>query len=328
MRAQLVELLSPRRDGALLRASALSGAYLDFGLEVGVHTLMAAVVLRLARSAAYQLDSQRNPPGAQPCQPRARLPRCEGLAVVELKRLRKTKLAKDPLERATDRLGRVRFDHLDTQHIAAERIAHRQWLAALAVARQPPALEVQRPDVVGGCCDDARRPCLRRDLKYAASLLGRDPAPTKDAGDGPHAGHVRDLFTYEQAVQLLGTPPMQRMQLQHAQHRFPRYTRRQSRAPRAISQPLDAVALVSSQPLVACLSTDLELATKRNERLLRALCPEYELLSNIHETVLLPGHPLALHLSPMSCPYQTVGVTHLVASDRTLPPLHRSSAVT
>src|SRR3546814_15762675 len=79
-------------------------------------------------------------------------------------------LAKQPVHDRLHRLG-DRRDDLQAQQIAAERIAHRQRIAARPVAAPEPALEVDAPGVVGAT-DRGKRLVARQ---------GPPPPPTRPA---------------------------------------------------------------------------------------------------------------------------------------------------
>src|SRR5215471_13065252 len=143
--ADVIEFLSPSVQLSLLRARVGSGA--DFLSDVAMHALVTAVVLGAAGAASYDADAQRGPPSAQLREAPAAPGRDERAAIVALKRGRQTVLAKERLKLLANLFARGRGQDRHRQDVATVCIAHRQRLAAAAVMRAPPALEVDRPNL-------------------------------------------------------------------------------------------------------------------------------------------------------------------------------------
>src|SRR5262245_59649679 len=116
-------------------------------LQRTMHALVATVVLRARRRDIARFDAEPQPPHRQHRQP-ARSRRAERCTVVGTYRRGQPDLRKNPLARGLDASQRRRHDP-HVEQIPARRIRDRQWVAATPVARAEPALEVDRPFLVG-----------------------------------------------------------------------------------------------------------------------------------------------------------------------------------
>lgn len=110
---------------------------------------MTAVVVRTARRDAVQIDPQRQPSGRKTSQAKGRITRRKGRAVVAADDLGKPVLGKNPRKLLANRLGSRVGRGLGTEDVTAAIVADRQRLKTFSVPRVPPALEIDRPKLVG-----------------------------------------------------------------------------------------------------------------------------------------------------------------------------------
>src|SRR5438105_8816336 len=125
---------------------------------------MTAVVLRLPRARADQLDAERDQPRRERGKPTARPGRDEWRTVVALDGPRRAVLGEELLENPSYAGAVSAGEEPGRQHEPAVRIANCKRLALLSVASSPPAFEVHRPEIV--------RP---RDLHVRTTVNGPDP---------------------------------------------------------------------------------------------------------------------------------------------------------
>src|SRR5439155_1042289 len=71
-----------------------------------------------------------------------------------------------------------------------------------------------------------------------------------------------------------------------------------------------ALQLEPTDPLIAICATDAVLPAQLGNIGARRCSRQDELASEVHRSVFLPGHFLALHLSPMSCPLDVTDVLY------------------
>src|SRR5262245_57473571 len=94
-----------------------------------------------------RLDTELEPPNRQRREPTSTR-RSEWRSVVGAYRIWQANLIKDPFHRAPH-AGPRRLDNPYIQQISTRRIRERQRIAACAVSRSKPTLEVDRPFLVG-----------------------------------------------------------------------------------------------------------------------------------------------------------------------------------
>src|SRR5579883_2385150 len=292
MRANVVELLPPAVELALLRMEVLAGPALHFLGKVAMHALVTAVVLRVPWAAAYDADAQGGQPDAQVCEPSASAGRDEGAAVVALKSLGQPMFPEQALELGAHLLARRCRKHRDGQYVPAEAVADREGLAAALVVRPPPALEVHRPDIVGGLGGHGR--CLLDDRERPAPTpCSNDASAPQDARNRGHAGRLVPEALQEQVPQLLRTPARVPITLlEHSHHQLLGQRQWAARWPsRSLLEPCEPLLLEALHPLGTRRPTDPELPAQR-----RQLCPGlrrplHKLQLQTHRPALLPGHP-------------------------------------
>ncbi len=159
-----------------------------------MHSLVPAIVLRASGSVSNERDAERDPPRRQLRDAGERSRRRERRTVIRVNRFRHAVAMKQALEDGTHFLRRRVRQNAQVEHEAAERVAHRQRVAARAVAGAPPALEIDRPDIIRRFDDDVRRlgrvelrawssPPLAQQLRSRQNALdGRSPtAPSVHA---------------------------------------------------------------------------------------------------------------------------------------------------
>src|SRR6266404_1850607 len=148
VRPVVVEVVAEAVEADLLLGQARRRRTRCLGLERAMHALMPAVLLRLARINPLQPDAELDPVRRQPRQPASAVGERERAAVVGADGVRQAEFAESLVDRGQHRLDRLRHDAAFDQE-SAEAVAQRQRIAALAVGRTEPALEVDAPKIVG-----------------------------------------------------------------------------------------------------------------------------------------------------------------------------------
>jgi hypothetical protein len=143
-----IEIVTKPLAGALLVLTSLLCERLQLIRHVSMHPFVPAVVRWLRRTRPNVLDAQTRPPHRQLGQPEFPVRRDPGRAVVGQNRLWQTVFAEHLLEDPKDRLLFRAWQDLDSENEPAVGVTDRQWLTAVFVHRQPPALEIHRPDVI------------------------------------------------------------------------------------------------------------------------------------------------------------------------------------
>jgi hypothetical protein len=229
-----------------------------------VHALVAAVVLRAPHARSVDLDAERDQPRAQLRQPAAGSHADPRRAVVDPDRAGHSVSSEQPHQMpAHDRAAGRRHQRC-REYELAERIAHRQRLAALPTPRQPPTLEVDGPQVVARVHFDVRLPLDRPDPHGRAPRLQVPVAPQ-------HARHRADtrggwtVLALEHADDRLGTPLRPACaEREHLLHEpCARAPGGRHRPPALLRQPVVAHRLEPPQPLVPGLPRDPERPTRR-----------------------------------------------------------------
>lgn len=137
-----------------------------------MHAFVAAVLLRLARLDALDVDAEPEPPDRQPRQVEQSVRTREGSAVVGSDRPGQAELLEDALEHGEGVSLLRRVQRFTSQEIAASKIGDRQWIAVALVGEHELALVIGAPQIV----DLARLGEWRSDSPVASSLSVLDQA--------------------------------------------------------------------------------------------------------------------------------------------------------
>src|SRR5580658_10060189 len=99
VRPFLVKFLPPQIQGLLFRR-----LWFQLPPNIPVHAFMAAIVLRVSGTPAFQINPQRHPPNRKPAQTKERLRVRKGRAVVTANGFRQSVARKQPLKAQADGL--------------------------------------------------------------------------------------------------------------------------------------------------------------------------------------------------------------------------------
>ena len=143
-----VVFLHPFVQGDLVGRDAAGDFALDLSGNVGVHALQGAVLSGAARQRSLGEDAQCDPPGRQLGEPQNAVGSGERRAVVAVDRPGKPVFSEQFRHDRANILGGLAGHQPGAQHLSRALVAHGEGFAALAV-RNPPALEVDTPDIVG-----------------------------------------------------------------------------------------------------------------------------------------------------------------------------------
>lgn len=203
MRTLVVEEPPMRIEAPLLRAWGARGRGAGVLLQRQMKALMAAILLRRPGRDAVEGNAQLQPPHRELGQA-ARARRGKGRPVIAAQRPRQSVLAKGALQPRAH-AARIRRRDATAQHITTPRIRNRQRVAARAVLRPKPALEVDAPHVVGR---SGVRQGLRERHRVARPALRRaEPASPQQITDGARRGpRRRRIPPLQHGPQLLGPP--------------------------------------------------------------------------------------------------------------------------
>ncbi len=260
-----------------------------------VHSLMAAVLLRVAGLDEHRANSQLDPPHGQPGQPARGQWSGERWSVVGEDRCRQAIAAERFFEdrQRTDPCRRCAA--LAGQKEPTEAIGHRQRIAQLAVAGAKLSFEVRRPQVVGVL--DPQLGLARRQLG-SATLARLDQTVTLEQRRGRarrRPGPAR-MPSPQPHQKLAGTPKRMRTALGHqgflTTHLDP--VRAAVRAGRTISQPVHASLTIAARPLVPRLAADPVDPAQLGHRVSAARHVRDEAHPLVHGRRLLPRHRLLL----------------------------------
>src|SRR6266850_2884115 len=136
----IIKALPPQIQRVLIRFPQS----FNLATDVTMHSLMGAVVLRVAGSAPFQINPQRHPPGREPTQPQEPVDTGKRASIVAADRLRQADSLKKPLKTLSHGLSPGVLDRAQLQHVAAVLIAYAQRFAPPAPA-SPPPFKVHRP---------------------------------------------------------------------------------------------------------------------------------------------------------------------------------------
>lgn len=293
VRPDVVERRDPLVERALLVGQRRRRDVLQLEAHVEVHPLVPAVVLRLTGPAANDFDAERHPPGRELREPAGAAQRRERRTVVAVDGPRQPVAVEQLLEHRPDVLSPRARHRAQREHVPAHRVAHRQRIAPRAVERAPPALEVDRPEVVrldrrvvaGRGRKAARRPTVRaRD----EPCLPKNPARGRDRRD-----LVARVLPRQHGDDLLRPPaPMRLAQLNGRERELGRrHHRRAARTARLVDQTGQAALLVAVEPFVDRLSADPEFRGEVDLAFLASQGLQHQLLSDAHDGPFLPRHP-------------------------------------
>ena len=144
MGAFIVKFLPPQIHGLLFGCAGF-----QLHPDVPMQPFMPAIVLRMARAPALQINAQSHPPGRQPAQSQQPADMAKGVPLSLRMAPGQPVPFKQPFKTLPDR-GCPRVGHPPQfQHVAAVFVPHRQWFATLALRVIPPTLEVHRPHLIG-----------------------------------------------------------------------------------------------------------------------------------------------------------------------------------
>src|SRR6516225_4683050 len=149
MRAFIVEDVNKVIELRLLLREVQTGRLGGFLLQVQMHSLMAAILLRMARPDPLDPNSQAQPPNRKLAQVEEGMGRSEGKPVITTAVGRQTAFFKQSLK---DRKGEVfagRGQRLAGQQVAAGMIGDGQRVAVVTIAEQELALVIRAPQFIG-----------------------------------------------------------------------------------------------------------------------------------------------------------------------------------
>jgi len=252
-------LLAPRR-GCRRRSR--------FGLIHSTHLSMTRVVLGSSPARKLHPNPQSQPPSREARQIQSPVP-SEGLAMIDANDFRLTKLDKQSLKILPYWLI-VMVKQSDAQQIAAEQIAHCQWVHPLPVSRAKPAFEIDGPDVIGSAWDRQWRSHQLGSPTCAGTTAAYKSQPPQPFGYGSHLGQVgARMLSAQMGINFLCAPT--RTALPHPADLSEPATGSPSwRAvgtSRAIRQSGATLRSKTSQPFEPSLSTDTKLTAKLSNRM-------------------------------------------------------------
>ena len=144
VRPLIVKALTPQIQGGLI---ALAACF-QLAADIAVQSLMGAVVLGMARPAAFQINSQRDPPHRETTQPQQTLHAGKGHAIVTADGVGQAVPGEKLLKTLPHRFAARVLQRPHLQHITAMLVAHRQRLASPPQA-SPPPFKIHCPHFIG-----------------------------------------------------------------------------------------------------------------------------------------------------------------------------------
>jgi len=285
MRPFVVKFLPPQVQRLLFRRPGFQLAG-----NIPVHSFMAAIVLRMTRPTAFQINPQGQPPYRQPAQPKECISMRKRRTVITPNGRRHAMLFKQSLKTQPHCLRFGVGQPPQFQNVAAVFIPHGQRLAPFPLRVIPPAFEVHRPNLVG-CLRPAfasQRACFAR-LTPARSRLGHSRP-----GEYPFETALRGCLSVHPLIQSpnLARPPiwMKPFEPHHlADHLRTQLLRMLVRPARFLRHSLQPSTQQPIPPLVAGLGTDAVFGTQRSE-VVRAQRFHRKLNSLIHRFTRFPRH--------------------------------------
>ena len=273
----------PTCAAVLLAAPCVSSGLGGFSFQDPMKLFVRSILLWTGRPDQFDADAQPDPPGAQLRKP-CRALRGKGTAIVDPNDLRQASSSKKSCKNRFDRRQVLRGQQLHQQTITTEQIAHCQRLAPLAIACAKPALEIDRPDMVGPArrcqCRIKANPSFAR-----ASTLGmaqfQAPEP---AANGSFAGR-QPASSLKMRPHFL-RPPRGVLSADLTNPFDPnpfQLTRALSRTSAAILQGPPSLGQKTSLPLVRGFATDAKNPTAPFDRL-------FVSEQHLHQTPPLPNY--------------------------------------
>lgn len=147
VRAIPIKFLSPPLKSPLLCLAIGTCRPTTFGFQRSVHSLVTAVVLRLARSDKFDSDPQGDPPCAQLAQP-SRAYRSEWASIIHPDHLRQPIARKGSFKSQTRPLLRRLRHRFQSHKVTTVKVAYCQRIAALSIPEIKPSLVVRRPYLI------------------------------------------------------------------------------------------------------------------------------------------------------------------------------------
>ena len=260
MRALMVIGVLPAVEAALLGDEVGRGRPGGLGLQVAVHAFVRAVFLRRGGMHELNLDTLLDPPKAKAGETPQAVggERCAEITTDDLGQAVIARQVTEGLERAGELLVGAGVAGQDKVAVA---VADRERVTTLPITEQEPALEVDRPHVVGlgglrqaVVCGwvNAGPPTPRNTQPVAAKHLGNGAA-------GRRSFHT--VFGLKDTLQLLRAPGPAKLTLVHDQrlHFLAGALGRAVWPVAACSQTLQTQLSIALQMLVSGLATDPEL---------------------------------------------------------------------
>lgn len=206
MRSVVIVGVPPTFEAALLGCEVGRGRLCRFGLQVAMHALVGAVVLRGSRARELDLDPLLDPPDTEAGKA-AEPDGGERHAMVDADDIRQPSVAHQATELMQRALELLVGLCATAEHVVTVEVADGERVAALAVAQEKPAFEVHRPHVIGLRRLGEPRPSARIHARSAPSLHA-EPVTTQDLADR-RAGRRRlqPVPCLQDRLELLGSPP-------------------------------------------------------------------------------------------------------------------------
>ena len=317
MRSFVVVEAAPVGGAPLLTSRRASRRRGHFGLVNSMHLLMGGIVLGPRSASELHPNTQQQPPGRQAGQVQRSIPG-KGWPMIHANdsgfSISLKKSLKIPLNRLVPMAQQP-----DTQDEAAEQIAHRQWIDALAIARLEPAFEVGRPHVVASLWPSQSRPRSFWSTPGSTLAFVDQAQPFEPSLNRALAGqYCAGMLSSESGMNLFGTParmPMAQLR-QRLEPTIGCSVWRVPRSPRLIEQSRTAQPPKAAQPFEASFAADLGFAAQLSHRFGTAQGGLNQALTRLQERTSFPRHgrrkpcsklsrrnPCHVLLpSPMSCP--------------------------
>ena len=197
-------MLPERVEPDLLLVVVCGGRPGGLGLQGPMHSLVAAVLLRMGRLDQLGEDPEPDPPDGEPRETPDGGGR-EGGSVVGADPSGQSVLAEEALEDGLCELVSRREEPADVEQVTREPIRDGKGVAVDAVPGLKVALVVGGPDLVGR--GDGRGGAPRVVKSPSLPCRGHEAVPLEDVADGGawRQGRLRELLG-EEPQQLLGSP--------------------------------------------------------------------------------------------------------------------------
>ncbi len=145
----IVEAFDEVIELGLLLEEVAAGRLGGLKLQSEVHAFMAAVLLRMARLDALDLDAEAEPPDRELAEAKERIGTCERNAVIGADGLRQAVLLENGLEHRESIGFLGGGERLAGEQIAAGKVGDRKWIAIAPVGEHELALVIGAPQIVG-----------------------------------------------------------------------------------------------------------------------------------------------------------------------------------